>query len=182
MLLLAVLNTAAAVLCSKLKIMTNILVPTDFTPASFQLAQQAVVAFKGNKITMMLFHAFQMPDPFDLLHRCRKMPYHDLLTESFRQSYRQLKELYPQQLQKIHFNCMEGNTAVMFRNFVEANEIDCIIYPEQYQFIPVSKISVDPGPLFKKSGIRLIRELNPGRQNSLVNNPAVAAPAYLASN
>ncbi len=54
---------------------------------------------------------------------------------------------------------MEGSSAPLFRNFVDANEIDIIVCPDHFQHVPVHKQSVDPRPLFKKSGIRVLREL-----------------------
>ncbi len=162
--------------------MTNILIPTDFTEASFKLAEKAIQSIKGKRLNIIFFHAFEMPDAFEMLDRSRKRPYQDLLTESFRQSCKQLKDLYPKQIQKICFNCMEGNTPSLFRNFAEANEIDFIVYPEQYRFIPVSKISVDPETLFKKSGITLIRDFNPTGHQLFVDEYEMLSPAYLVSN
>lgn len=158
--------------------MTNVLIPTDFSNASFQLAKQAILSLNGRKLNITMFHAFEMPDPFELLDRCRKKPYQDLVNESFRQNCKQLKDQFPDQVQKICFNCMEGNTAAMFRNFAEANEIDFIIYPEHYQFIPANKISVDPGPLFKKSGIKLITTFHAQEKPVEAELIQVAIPVY----
>jgi len=162
--------------------MTNILIPTDFTPAGFQMTAQAIERFKGRKLNIMLFHAFEMPDAFDLLDRNRPKPYHNLLTETFRQSCRQIKEQYPKEVHKIAFNCMEGNSASMFRNFVEAHEIDCIVCPGSYRFVPANKKSVDPLPLFRKSGVRMVSDLQP-RVRTI--DPGVAEmpiPALLVAN
>jgi hypothetical protein len=59
---------------------------------------------------------------------------------------------------------MRGNTAAIFRNFADANAIDMIYCPEQYVFKPVHRRSVDPVPLFRKSGISLVRQLRPANK------------------
>jgi len=158
--------------------MTNIIIPTDFNAASFQLAEQALQALEGRSVNIILFHAFELPtSEFDLLMSGRKKPYQDLLTESFRQSCKQLKDQYPKTVQKICFKFMDGSSAALFRNFVDANEVDLIICPEHYRFIPAHKLSVDPRPLFKKSGITVIQELNQ-RKKIPSENREMFAPAF----
>lgn len=140
--------------------MTNILIPTDFSPASLQLAEQAIEALDIRSANFVLFHAFEMPSSeFDLLAPGRPRPYADVLNDNFRQACKQLKEQYPKAVQKICFKCMEGNNSRIFRNFVDANEIDIIICPDEYIYKAINKLSVDPRPLFRKSGIKVIRTL-----------------------
>ena len=52
---------------------------------------------------------------------------------------------------------MTGNSRALFRNFVEANDIDLIFCPETYYFKPAHVRSVDPLGLFKKCGIPVIK-------------------------
>lgn len=138
--------------------MTNILVPTDFTGASLQLAIQAVQATAARPANIFLFHAFEMPSSeFDLLDAFRPKPYARAFTDLFRQECKQLKEKYPKEIQTIQFRFMEGSTAALFRNFIDANDIDIIYCPEHYQFKPVDKKSVDPIPLFNKSGVPVVK-------------------------
>jgi hypothetical protein len=162
--------------------MTNILVPTDFTPASFQLAEQALQAMEGRPVNITLFHAFEISDSETDLLTNRSKPYQSLLTESFRLSCKQLKDQYPKQLQKICFKFMDGSTARLFRNFVDANEIDMIFCPDHYNYIPVHKQSVDPRPLFKKSGITVLRELNARRKNTAYESVEATTPAFAMAN
>ena len=139
--------------------MTNILVPTDFTSSSLQLAVQAIQSIDARNINILLFHAFEMPSSeFELLDPYRQRPYAGLITDSFRQECKQLKEKYSTVLGKINFRCMEGSTVPLFRNFINANEIDLIYCPEHYQFKPVHKRSIDPRPLFKRSGTKVVKE------------------------
>lgn len=140
--------------------MTNILIPTDFSPASLQLAEQAIQALGIRSANFVLFHAFDMPSSeFELLAPGRPKPYADVLNDNFRQACKQLKDQYPKAVQKICLKCMEGNNSRIFRNFVDANEIDIIICPDEYVYKAINKLSVDPRPLFSKSGVRVIRTL-----------------------
>ncbi|MFT3932445.1 MAG: universal stress protein [Chitinophagaceae bacterium] len=163
--------------------MTNILIPTDFSPASLHLAEQAILALEGSRLNIVLFHAFELPDSaFDLVGPSRKKPYYDLLTDAFRQSCKQLKEQHTRTVQKIGFKCMEGNSASLFRNFVDANDIDIIICPVYYEFVPVHKQSIDPRPFFKKSGVRILSDLNPRRKEIIVRSTKTAEEKLVASN
>ena len=144
---------------SKLNIMTNILIPTDFSAASIKMAEQALQAVKVNSVNIIFFHLFELPfSEFELLDPYRKKPYADVMTDNFRQSCKQLKEQHPAMIQKICFKFLEGNSAPLFRNFADANEIDMIYCPEHYHFKPINKLSADPRPAFKKSGVHIIRE------------------------
>jgi hypothetical protein len=140
--------------------MTNILFPTDFSAGSLKLAEQAIQSLNIRSANIFLFHAFEQPSSeFDLLVPGRQKPYTDALTDSFRQACKQLKDQYPKAVSKICFKFLEGSTLRLFRNFIDANEIDLIICPDEYNHIAVNKLSVDPRPLFKKSGIKVIRAL-----------------------
>jgi len=160
--------------------MTNILIPTDFTATSLQLAVQAIQALDAKNANIILFHAFEMPDSeFELLAPHRPKPYTGQFTDVFRQECKQLKDQYPKAIQKICFKWMEGSGAGLFRNFIDANEIDVIYCPDHYQYKPIHKLSVDPRPLFKKSGIRVLREVI--TQKETVVNTSLIAPAFAAA-
>ncbi len=141
--------------------MTNILVPTDFTPASLKLAAQGIAAAGENNINVILFHAFELPSSaFDLLGSDYKEPAHELINEAFRQACRQLKNDFPKQIAKITVRCMNGNTNALFRNFIEANDIDLIYCSGNFIYKRIHERSVDPKNFFKKSGVPILREAN----------------------
>lgn len=144
--------------------MTNILIPTDFTPASIKMAEQALEVLELRTVNIVFFHVFHLPSSeFELLDPTRPKPYANVLNDSFRQGCKQLKEQYPEAIQKVCFKFLEGSSAPMFRNFIDANEIDIIFYPPHYKFVPINKRSADPLPLFRKSGIRVITEVTAPR-------------------
>jgi Universal stress protein family len=168
---------AVAQLCIlKSNIMTNILIPTDFSPASVKLAEQALHAVNVNTVNIVFFHVFELPySEFELLNPSRPKPYSHLNLESFRQSCKQLKEQYPRSIQKISYQVLEGDSRPLFRNFIESNEIDMIFCPDHFVFKPVHKRSVNPTTLFKKSGIPVIGE--PAATEVIFERTRVLQPA-----
>ncbi len=157
--------------------MTNILIPTDFTPASIKMAEQALQVLELRTVNIVFFHAFELPpSEFELLDPSRPKPYANVLNDSFRQGCKQLKEQNPEAIQKVCFKFLEGNSAPLFRNFIDANEIDIIFYTPHYKFVPINKRSADPLPLFKKSGIKVINELTVPRVERVAEPVSILAP------
>jgi hypothetical protein len=144
--------------------MRNVLIPTNFSMATFDLVEKTLQSMGEQPVNIILFHAFQMPFFVSDMIRNKKQPYHDLLTDAFRNSCKHIKQQYPKQLQSITFKHLYGNTPAVFRNFVDANDIDLIVYPEQYEFQQVHADSVNPDKMFKKCGLPLLRQLMPKRK------------------
>ena len=152
--------------------MQNVLIPTDFTADSFTLVEQAIKNC-DKKINVVLFHAFAMPDSaFDMLAPDYKRPESLFMTETFRIACKQLKDAYPQIINKITVNCMQGNTKALFRNFVEAKDIDIICCPVAYNYVAIHERSTNPLPLFKKAGIPQVKELV-GSKEYVFNNKII---------
>jgi len=153
--------------------MRNVLVPTDFSSASFDLVEKAIQTMGEQVLNITLFHAFQMPFFVSDLIRNQHQPYHDLLTDAFRNSCKQIKQQYPKQVQSIVFRHLYGNTPAVFRHFVDANDIDLIVYPDQYEFIQVHRDSVNPDRMFKKSKVPLLRQFKSKRR--IITIPEIRA-------
>lgn len=160
--------------------MTNILIPTDFSSASFKQAEQALQSVNVNTANIIFFHLFELPfSEFELLDPSRKKPYANLLTDAFRQGCKQLKEQHSKKIGSVCFKFLEGNSAPLFRNFADANEIDMIWCPDHYTFIPVHKLSADPRPAFKKSGITIIREQVAAQTETVTETTRVLQPGMV---
>jgi hypothetical protein len=153
--------------------MRNVLVPTDFSAASFDLVEQAIHTMGEQVVNITMFHAFQMPFFVSDLIRNQRKPYHDLLTDAFRNNCKQIKQQYPKQVNSIVFRHLFGNTPAVFRHFVDANDIDLIVYPDQYEFLPVHPDSVDPGRMFRKSRVPLLRQFKSKRR--IITMPEIKA-------
>jgi hypothetical protein len=150
----------AALWYQNIVVMTNILIPTDFTANSLKQAEGVLRNESCPKCNIVLFHAFEMPEPFDMLYKLYRDPSLEFLTESFRQSCKQIKDENPDKIGKIIVRCLKGSTRAIFRNFIEANDIDLIYCPEDYVFTRIHEQSIDPLPLFKKCGVPVIKTVS----------------------
>jgi Universal stress protein family len=155
--------------------MANILVPTDFSPASLKMAEHALWNTRDSKVTLILFHAFEVSAfPFELLRTGYRDPSAELMTEPFRQACKQLKDDHSHRISKIIVRCMNGDTRAMFKNFAEANDVDMIFCPEDYVFSKVHKQSVNPLNLFKKCGLPVVKTTTRKREPVFSNKNLVA--------
>lgn len=143
--------------------MKNLLIPTDFTPSSVQLAAKAVKAL-NEKANIVFFHAFQMPYYYnDLL--TEEAPYIQLMDDTLRQACKNLKDQYPELTGSITFKFMRGDTNALFRNFIDANNIDMIVCPKDYHYKKVHKDSINPTGFFRRSKLPVMQNfLTPERQ------------------
>jgi hypothetical protein len=153
--------------------MRNVLVPTDFSTASFDLVEKTIHTMGEQVLNITMFHAFQIPSFENDLIRKQRQPYHDLLTDVFRNKCKQIKQQYPRQVHSISFRHLYGNTPAVFRHFVDANDIDLIVYPEPFDFIQVHKDSVDPERMFRKSRVPLLRQFKSKRR--VISIPEIKA-------
>ena len=142
--------------------MTNILVPSDFTPATLKLAEQAVKLL-NREVNIIFFHAFSMPFYYQDFFRPERQPWQDVVSDEFRQGCKQLKEKYPWLINSINFKYMQGNSNALFRNWAEAHEIDIIVCPPTYAHTKIHERSLNPAGFFKKSRLPLLQELSPAQ-------------------
>ena len=143
--------------------MTNILIPSDFTPASMKMAEQAVKLL-NRQVNIIFFHAFEMPFYHQDLIRNERQPWQELLHDEFRQDCKHLKEQYSWLINNISFKYMQGDSNALFRNWIDANEIDMIVCPSDYVYSKIHSRSVNPIPFFRKSGLPLLQELHPAKK------------------
>ena len=135
----------------------NILIPTDFTVASIKLAERSIKVI-GEPVNITLFHAFQLPYHYQDLFRS-PAPYSSLVTDSLRQACKQLKEDNSRLVGSINFGFMRGDTQPVFRNFIDANNIQLIVFPKDYVYTKVHRDSVDPSSFFRKCKLPLLQDL-----------------------
>jgi hypothetical protein len=139
--------------------MRNVLIPTDFSVASLELADKTAQSLEGETINIILFHAFEIPSfESDLFDIRGKLPYADLVTEAFRNGCKRVKLQHSKTIRSIVIRHLYGNTAAVFRNFADANDIDVIVCPDFYVFQAVHPGSVNPLPMFQKGGVPLMKE------------------------
>lgn len=138
--------------------MVNILIPTDFTIESTNLIRSAIRLSGSPVANIILFHAFSLPQsPFDLLASEEPTLPQGLLTEKFRQACKNIKKESDGKVGKIVLRIMRGDGSPLFRNFLDANEIDMIYFPADTPLRRCHPASVDPRPLFNHCKVPVIR-------------------------
>jgi len=154
--------------------MTNILVPTDYSIESLSIISSVVKRFENQKINIVLFHALEMPaDIQDLLFLPKEVPF-EKITEDLRQACVKIKKKYAGVISQIKFRHIYGDTNGVFRNFIEANDVDIIYMPEHFELRKAYKNSVDPRPMFKKAGIPFITDY----QQNVVDTQERLVPSF----
>ena len=145
--------------------MRNVLIPTDFSVASLDLADKTAQSLEGESLNIILFHAFEIPSfESDLIDIRGKLPYAELVTEAFRNACKRVKLQHPKTIRSILIRHLYGNTTAVFRNFVDANDIDLIVCPDFYVFQAVHTGSVNPMSMFQKGGVPLMKEFKPKKK------------------
>ncbi|MGN6420417.1 MAG: hypothetical protein ACTHMC_23110 [Pseudobacter sp.] len=155
--------------------MKNVLIPTDYSLASLELVEKTVQSLQHQNLNIILFHAFEIPFfAGDIVGNNGKLPYRDIVTDAFRNGCKRIKEQNPKAIQSILLRHLYGNTNAVFHNFLDANEIDLIVFPDGYVFTPVHPQSVNPAPLFRKSGVTLLKNFTPVKKMQPVTTTSTA--------
>lgn len=136
--------------------MTTILIPTDFNEKSVHRSQDILKNFKAEQVKLIFFHAYTLTDSItDLLMLNRRTAEYGLIPEAFHKACYELRQ-QNETIAAIGIEYYYGNTIASFRNFAEAQEVDAIFYPSDYQFNKISRYSLDPAVLLSKSGLPVI--------------------------
>ena len=137
--------------------MTTILIPTDFNEKSVQRSQDILENFKDEKVKLIFFHAYTLTDSItDLLMLTRRTAEYGQIPEAFHKACHELRQQNKATIAGVGIEYYYGNTIASFRNFAEAQEVDAIFYPADYQFRKISKYSLDPAVLIGRSGLPVI--------------------------
>jgi hypothetical protein len=135
--------------------MKTVLVPTDFNPESTKIIDALVANLKNEPLKIIFLHAFKLSDSItDMLMLSRRNRDYENVSDEFYTQLRQYKEKYADHSFRIEY--FYGSTAVAFRNFTEALEVDCIAYPRHYDFKKINKYSIDPKFLTERTDCKVI--------------------------
>jgi hypothetical protein len=145
--------------------MKNILIPTDFSLRSLDMVKAAVNhAQLHAPMNILLVHFFKMSDNMqELMLLSRRMKDYEHISTEYRNTMAQLQKQYPARINGIRVECFYGSTLAVFKNFLHGNGISLIACDEHYRFVKVTRNSIDPLNIIKKSGCALL-PLNTGSQ------------------
>jgi len=140
--------------------MKTILIPTDFNENSVLLSKDILGNFNDERIRLIFFHAYKLTDSIsDLLMLSRRTAEYGKIPEAFHRACYEFKKEHSQTISAIGIEYFYGSTMAAFRNFAEANDIDFIFYPQEYNFKKISKYSLDPQVFLVKSGIPALKPM-----------------------
>ena len=136
--------------------MKTIVIPSDFSLESIQLAETIVRNTKG-QMRLVFIHMFHVADDIqDLLFSTYRKKEYDFVSDAFRKECKMLKDLYADKLHSFNIEFFYGNRLAPFKNFLDYYETDSIAYSSSYGVPKISKSSLDAVAIIKKAGYPII--------------------------
>ena len=136
--------------------MKTILVPTDFNASALNCIPQLCSNMKGTPINIIFVHLFRLSDSItDLLMLSRRSREFEYVSADFHKGCNELKQQWPE-IKSFSIDFFYGTTLGMFRNFLEANEVDCILHPDFCSCQKLNKMSIDPSALIARCGLPVL--------------------------
>jgi hypothetical protein len=136
--------------------MKTIIIPSDFSMESFQVAE-TIVRNSKEPVRIFFIHLFRVADDIqDLLFSNYRKKEYEFVSAEFRQECEMLKNLYPEIVKNIKIEFFYGNKLAVFKNFLDYNQADYIAYSKTYGIPKLSKSSIDALPVMMKCGLPLI--------------------------
>lgn len=133
--------------------MRHIVIPTDFTLQSLQVVH-AAVAGGADKIRITLLHMLRPADISGMLFASfrnkQRSEQQKMVSEDFKETCEMLKNTYSSKLESIQVKFAMGDTAAYLRNYLDGEEIDCIVYAEDIKLTKPSKNSIDMMALIQR--------------------------------
>ena len=136
---------------------TNILIPTDFSLASLNAIIGLVKKHPEERFNISLVHFFKLSDSeSELLMLARRSREYTHISQEFEDQLNDIRKNFPQQIERVHAEFFYGNTVAIFKNYLEARNIETIVCLDCHNYNQLTKNSLDPQMLVKRSGCKLI--------------------------
>ena len=133
--------------------MKHILIPTDFSFRSLNIIRYAAGHFQDEQLKVTMLHFLEMPDSItDLLMMPRESSYFNLETPEFREGKSMLLNRFSSQVAEIRTDFFMGESKRQFKNYLEHQGIETIVFPQNYEMKLASKRSYDPSKLIWRTG------------------------------
>src|SRR3954463_5437544 len=124
--------------------MKTILIPTDFNASSLSFIPELCAGAQDAELQLVFVHLFRLSDSItDLLMLSRRSREFEHVGEDFLLRCRELQQQNPK-ISAFRIEFFYGSTLSMFRNFLEAQEISCILHPDLCSWKKLNAASIDP--------------------------------------
>lgn len=137
--------------------MKTLLVPTDFKLQSLNCIPELIEDFYPAKLNIILVHMMQITDDIqELLMLSRRSAEYQHISQSFYNTCASLKRNYSESIHDISIEFFYGSTVVVFKNFLEANQVDAVVLLKNYQYKLLNKNSIEPALLVNRCGKQVV--------------------------
>lgn len=147
----------------------NILIPTDFTIRSLRLVSQALESMSSVEPRITLFHLMVPPSGItDLLFMSEKQMRKQLVHQDFEDACDIIRNKYASAIRSFDIEILFGNSRAFLQNYIDAHDIDCIVYDKDHDYQLSAKRSVNPYALIEKCDCEKIEASTLNPKNKLV--------------
>jgi len=137
--------------------MKTLLIPTDFNVKSLNCIPGLMQRYDPQKLNIILVHIMKITDNIhELLMLSRRSAEHQHISPEFYNACTLLKREHANSINNIRIEFFYGSTVAVFKNFLEANEVDSIVMLEDYQYAMLNKNSIEPAILVNRSSVNVI--------------------------
>jgi hypothetical protein len=136
--------------------MKNILIPTDFNVSALACIENLCKQHENSRFQLIFIHLFKISDSItELLMLSRRNREYDYVSDEFYQACEKIKAEFPQ-IEHIKVDFFYGSTLSMFRNYLEAQDVDAVLDLKHCSLKPLNKMSVNPEGLIQKCGLEVL--------------------------
>jgi len=137
--------------------MKTLLIPTDFNVKSLNCIPDLIQQYTPQKLNIILVHMMKITDNIhELLMLSRRSAEHQHISAEFYNACALLKREHANSINNIRIEFFYGSTVAVFKNFLEANEVDSIVMLQNYPYTMLNKNSIEPAILVNRSGIEVV--------------------------
>jgi hypothetical protein len=134
----------------------TILIPTDFSTASLDLAEHVIANAGKDPLDIVLTHCTLLPDSIsELLFFSKEELIRSLRTPEFNKAYRAMLNRHPNKPVAIVTDLFTGWNQSAFNLFLEGNRIEEAVIPKPYTPTLNLERSFDPIPFIHKSALKI---------------------------
>ena len=134
----------------------NILIPTDFSLESLNAVTGLLQKRPDQKFNISLVHFMQLSDSItELLMLARRNREYQYISAEFETAMHRIRKHNPEQVALIHTEFFYGSTVALFKNYLEAKDVDMIVTLQGHTYAKLNQNSIDPTLLLLRSGCTL---------------------------
>ncbi|HTH58029.1 MAG TPA: hypothetical protein VL728_18405 [Cyclobacteriaceae bacterium] len=133
-----------------MKTIKKILVPNDFSVKSLLLLRNAIESSTHQRLHVVLLHGILLSDSITELLFFRKEKYmEELCTKDFEDACELLKNKFQSRIVSLRLDIITSRDRNYFQHYLEANEIDEVYLPQNFELEFFGKRSFDIVPLLR---------------------------------